>query len=553
MKTTEYSVTEINQVIEAMSRLYDIVRLVDAEECRTIMVDEHGNLHYGSECFNVWSADQRCANCSSFQACRTNTSRDKVELFQGKRYQIQSIPISLRLLNATLWSCVMELIKIEEASVPFGNEHDDTVTVDYEYLIDHDELTRLYNMHALNKSIRATIMDHPDTDYLLVCGDISNFKLVNTLFGREKGNEILLGIADVLRQSCTEREVYGRIRGDQFLMLIPKECYHEVDFERGIQQIRGMIQSSRFTLRMHLGVYEITDRNMSIPVMIDRAVIARRTLHETSEHSIAYYTEEMLARQIQEQKVVSEFESALGTQQLRIFLQPQVDIYGHPEGAEALVRWILPNGKMAMPVEFIEVLERSDLICKLDQAVWEMTVMQLAKWKGTPFERLHLSVNVSPKDFYYIDVPNVLDSLCHRYAVSTKKLRVELTETVLADKRCDPVHIVERLQHLGFYVEIDDFGKGFSSLSLLKDIKADTLKVDMEFIRETKNMERSKIILRAIAGMARELGMQTVVEGVETQEQIDWLSSCGYVVFQGFYFSRPISVEEFEAKYKEIW
>ncbi|MBQ7487722.1 MAG: EAL domain-containing protein, partial [Clostridia bacterium] len=337
------------------------------------------------------------------------------------------------------------------------------------------------------------------------------------------------------------------------VICMPKELYSEKRLAAGVQEIRALLDSPHFSLHMHIGVYEVTDLNMPVMVMIDRADIARKTLYRNSERFVAFYTEEMLTRQLREQQVIAEFEQAMTGDQFRILLQPQVNRDGIPSGAEALVRWMLPNGHLIMPGEFVEILERSDLICRMDQRVWELTVRQLAAWKGTCFEQLHLSINVSPKDFYYIDVPAILEKLCMKYEVSPEKLRVEITETVLADETCNPAVIVERLHNIGFRVEIDDFGKGYSSLSLLKDICADTLKVDMEFLRHTPNEKRSRIILRSIARMAEDLGMEVIVEGIETEEQVNWLSSNGYQNFQGFYFSRPITSDAFMQNYKSIF
>jgi EAL domain-containing protein (putative c-di-GMP-specific phosphodiesterase class I) len=175
-----------------------------------------------------------------------------------------------------------------------------------------------------------------------------------------------------------------------------------------------------------------------------------------------------------------------------------------------------------------------------------MAAELLHRWKGTPLQDLYVSINVDPSDFYYFDVPEHLKGLCEKYGLDTHKLRVEITETALVDDAERQSRIVETLHDAGFIVEIDDFGKGSSSLSMLKDIHADVLKIDMGFIRGKSNLYRSRIILASVIDMAEQLEMGVITEGVETREQVDRLSDMGCENFQGFFFSRPIPVEDFE-------
>ena len=181
--------------------------------------------------------------------------------------------------------------------------------------------------------------------------------------------------------------------------------------------------------------------------------------------------------------------------------------------------------------------------------MWERAVRQLAAWKGTDKERLTISVNISAKDFYSLDIDRVLTELTERYGVPCSRLKLEITETALLEDPANSDEVISRLRRKGFLVEIDDFGKGYSSLGLLKDIHADVLKIDMSLLHETENRQRSRIILASIINMADSLGMDVVTEGVETETQLRSLLEMGCHHFQGFYFSRPVTVEEFEARY----
>ena len=229
-----------------------------------------------------------------------------------------------------------------------------------------------------------------------------------------------------------------------------------------------------------------------------------------------------------------------------MYLQPLVRADGSVFGAEALARWCRPDGTVVPPADFIETLENAGLIQRLDTYIWELAVQRLAAWKGTPREKLSVSVNMSAKDFYSVDVYEVLTGLVDRYGVDSSLLRLEITETALLVEPEKSDAVVSRLRERGFLVEIDDFGKGFSSLSLLKNLQADVLKIDMSFLREIRDRERSRIILRSVISLAEALGMDVISEGVETAQQLRALSDMGCAHFQGYYFSKPLPVEEFE-------
>lgn len=232
-----------------------------------------------------------------------------------------------------------------------------------------------------------------------------------------------------------------------------------------------------------------------------------------------------------------------------MYLQPLVDRTGTVVGAEALARWQRPDGTMVMPADFIETLENSGLIHRLDMYIWELAVKQLSEWKDTERSRLTISVNMSARDFYSIEVYDVLTKLTEKYGVDSSRLRLEITETALLVEPEKSNDVISRLRGKGFLVEVDDFGKGYSSLSMLKNIQADVLKIDMNFLREIKDRERSRIILQSVISLAESLGMDVITEGVETESQLKELSEMGCSHFQGYYFSKPIPVEEFEMKY----
>ncbi len=418
-----------------------------------------------------------------------------------------------------------------------------------QYRLTHDELTHLYNRQGFNEAA-TRILRSTDKVYILLYSNIKDFKLFNQLFGLEKGNDILINIAELMAQHVKEDDAYARINGDHFALCMPKERFDEKKFKNLVREITGRVTSNAYSIHMQIGIYEIKDPQMDVTLMCDRAYMACKSIKRDSAVEIAWYSDEMLVNALLEKEILSSFDFAIINRQFGIYLQPQVYADGTMFGAEALARWMHPENGLIQPGVFIDVLERADLIYKLDRYVWELAARQLFAWKGTPRGNIAISVNVSPKDIYYLDINKEFGALIEKYDIDPALFNVEITETAVTSDVNKCARLILELQKSGFKVEIDDFGSGYSSLNMLKDINADVLKIDMGFLRKTENQNRARVILNYTIDMAHELGMTVVTEGVETKEQLDYLKEMGCEMFQGFYFDKPMPVEEFEAKYK---
>ncbi len=547
-QTIKYSYTTVNSSMDSMRGMFDIVRLVDAQECREISVNEKGQLNFGKECFAVWNADHRCANCTSFQACNTHQKRTRTEQFGGKSFQIQSVPIALTLPDETVYSCNMELITFTD-SIPGAKEEKEEKD-SWEtsgYLSTHDTLTGVLNWDGFCREARKILSGDSEKEHLIITLDVNNFRLVNSLFGNSTGNRVLIGVSQILTEMCKEAEgTFGRTGGVNFAVCINAGTDIEKWTSTISNRIVALIDSHTFSLTTHFGIYEAKDSNLPISIMYDRAFLALESIQANENRIYAVFDHSMMEEALHEQRVITDFKKNLTSGQFIIYLQPQVDRNGSIEGAECLARWILPDGNVLPPAEFIEILEQSSLIASLDEYVWELAAKQLDAWKGTPFEEFYLSVNVSPKDFYYLDVAEIFISLCKKYDINPGKLHVEITETAVADEMQSNMETLAKLQSAGFTVEIDDFGKGSSSLGLLKDLKADVLKIDMSFIQNSDDSLRSNVILKSVIDMAKSLDMEVITEGVETKSQLKKLQNLGCELFQGYYFSKPIPVAGFE-------
>lgn len=432
----------------------------------------------------------------------------------------------------------------------FNDRTEDVVSLEHEkYRASHDILTGLLNKEQFYIETAKLIKENRDVKYCLVCSNIKDFKFVNELFGIEKGNEILKKQAEYMKNFIGEDSLAARLHADRFAMCMPRIRFDEDLINEAITGIQEAFKNSSFHMHIFVGVYDIHDVEERVSIMCDKANLASETIKNEYKSSVAYYTEHLLEKSIEERKIIGEFDRALDNEEFVMFLQPQVYVSGKPFGSEALVRWQHPDKGLLAPGVFIDVLEKTGFVYRLDRYMWDKAVKQLAEWKKRGINDYHISVNISTKDFYLIDVYETFVGLVEKYDIDPKLLKLEITETALMSDFNKNMVIIKRLQKYGFDIEIDDFGSGYSSLNMLKDISADVLKIDMGFLRASENEVKGQDILESIIGLANKLGMRVITEGVEKKTQVDMLYDMGCKMFQGYYFSKPIPVDEFEKKY----
>ena len=432
----------------------------------------------------------------------------------------------------------------------FHDETEDVKKLEAErYRATHDRLTGIYNRDYFYEKVSEAVQKNSECEYCMVCSDIRDFKLVNDIFGINKGDEILITIAGTMKKLSGEGTVYGRLSGDRFALFMPRKRFDKDVFINEIRGFSHLLGSSTYRLHIHVGVYDVVDNDIEPSVMCDRAYMAITTIKSSFTSMIAYYNDDIREATLEEQKITGEFGDALNKGQFCFYLQPQVSVKGKVLGGEALVRWIHPERGLIPPNEFIPVLERTGLICRLDLNTWELACRKLRQWKDDGYTDRHISVNISPRDFYFTDVYKTFTELVERYEIPPRSLRLEITETAIMNDFKKQIVLIQRLREYGFCVEMDDFGSGYSSLNMLKDMSVDALKVDMEFLRKTENPERTRTILKMIVSLSKQLGMEVITEGVETKEHVDFLTEIGTDVFQGYYFAKPMPVSEFEKQY----
>ena len=550
-KPTEYTVQEIRSYLDGLAGKYALARVVDPIECRILNLNEDGKISLNESCYGIWNSSRRCINCSSSLACKTGHTHSKDEHFHDKLYHIQSNPVALRLDDGSIFNAVVELVNISDDKAHAANdrEEENIGNRTAHYLANHDTLTNVLNANAFYEFSREMIRNNPDRKWLMITSNIMNFRLVNTLFGDLRGNEVLVRTAALLRGIAYRSSgLCGRLGSDQFALLLPCGMYKEEYLLNTEKVLANAFNTGIFTFVIHYGVYEVTDSSIPVLVMCGRANSTLRTIREDLTRTVAYFNDDIMQKLLREQSVIGGFEKALAEDEFKMYLQPLVKRNGEAIGAEALVRWVKEDGTVIMPGDFIETLEHAGLIQKLDVRMWELAVKQLSEWKKEN-RNLTISVNMSAIDFYSIDVYKALTELIEQYEVDSRMLRLEITETALLVDPDKSNAVVAKLRDRGFVVEIDDFGKGYSSLSLLKNIHADILKIDMNFLQEIQDDNRSSVILSSVISLAESLGMDVIAEGVETTEQLNTLAEMGCQIFQGYYFSKPIPVPVFEEKY----
>lgn len=418
-----------------------------------------------------------------------------------------------------------------------------------EYLLNFDTLTGLYNRKKFFQTADEFMKKRPEESFLIVCSDIRKFKVINEIFGLQMGDKVLKYVAGAYSDYCDGKYICGRIGANRFAMCIPEKNFDVGTFTGKMKDSIKALQM-KYPVINHIGIYRVEDRSLTVSAMCDRAMLAVTSIKTDYQRGVVYYDESLREQLLQEQEILKDLKQAFEQKQFIIYLQPQFNHKNHEIiGAEALVRWMHPEKGLIPPNVFIPLLESIGLVTKLNVQVWELACKQIHTWQKEGKEPVSISVNISTKDFFYVDIYEVLTDLIAKYEVPVSKLKLEITESAFSIDLEKQLSIIEKLQAEGFIIEMDDFGSGYSSLNSLKDIPVDILKMDMVFMSKSDRYNRSADILRMVVAMADKLNMPVIAEGVETREQADFLGEIGCDIIQGYYYARPMPVAQFEEMY----
>ena len=408
----------------------------------------------------------------------------------------------------------------------------------------YDRLTGLYNIQFFYRKVREQLQANPDREYNLVCSNVENFKLYNDTFGVAAGDRLLRDTADIMRRMLGPDGICGRFSGDRFVCL--QERAKETEDRNAFSPDQRGLAGGR-NIVMKWGIYEITDRSVSVEQMCDRALLAADSIKGQYNRHFAVYDDALRGKLLREQAITETMEQALQERQFEVYLQPKYNLHDDGlAGAEALVRWIHPEWGFMSPGEFIPLFEKNGFITRLDQYVWEQVCALLQSWKKKGYPLLPVSVNVSRADVYQIDLIDTLLQLVEKYGLEPGWLHLEITESAYTENPNQIIETAGKLREIGFVIEMDDFGSGYSSLNMLNQMKLDILKLDMKFIQSETAKPVEQGILRFIVGLAQWMNLGVVAEGVETRQQLERLREIGCDYVQGYFFARPMPAAEFE-------
>lgn len=410
-----------------------------------------------------------------------------------------------------------------------------------------DTLTKIMNRIRFEAEAYKKFNARKPKKYALVSVDVSKFKVVNDFYGKEYANEILKNMATILSKERNRGELVARDQADTFMLLLRYESTTELD-----ERLHALNQKleNRFAeqnIRFKLGVYIIEDLTLDVSRMINYANMAADRVITSSDGSVFYFDEKQRECMRQEKMLENEMESALQNNEFAVYLQPKYYADGSGiGGAEALVRWISPKMGFIPPGMFIPLFEKNGFIIRLDLYMLEKVCMQQKQWMDAGKELITISVNISRIHLLEATLVEDIRAIVDKYGLPHSCIELELTESAFFDDKTILISTIERLQNVGFTVSMDDFGSGYSSLNSLKDLPLDAIKLDGEFFRDAQDEKRSQTIVKDTIEMARDLEMKIVAEGIEKEEQVNFLNKNGCDLIQGFYFAKPMPIADFE-------
>ena len=415
-------------------------------------------------------------------------------------------------------------------------------------LLEIDSLTEIYSQPKFYQMTREMLDRAEDEKFAFIHFDIERFKIINATQGTQEGNRLICRVADAIKEEVEEygKGTYGRVSGDVFGICLPYEDLEDV--RAAVKRISRRVKehTTHYYLETCAGIYPIEDREMEIPVIYDNAAIAAGQCKGKYMMNVAFYTKELKDQMMLEQRIIDEMDTALSEEQFIVYYQPKYELEQMtPYGAEALVRWRRPDGSLVSPGDFIPVFEKNGFIIKLDYYVWERVCRFIKSELDAGREPAPISVNVSRVNLYNPKFLESVINLVEKYQIPPKYLNLELTESAFSDSADVLQEAVRHLRRAGFTILMDDFGSGYSSLNVLKDVELDVLKIDMKFFSKGETEEKGAKIIEAVIRMAESLDLTVIAEGVEEKHQVEFLTDLGCDYIQGYYFAKPMPLTDY--------
>lgn len=411
---------------------------------------------------------------------------------------------------------------------------------------EYDKLTGLYTREAFCYHAEQLVKNNPEQKFDIVLSDFINFKHFNSRYGTEAGDFLLIKTGEMLSMNGNNA-IYGRYGADRFVSIVP---HMDEAALSGLEKFQLPEQAKDelpvFSIVVKFGVCADIDHNMPISVSCDRAYMAVQSVKHQYGRNLAVY-DDNLGKAIHQELIIEEnMKSALENNQFHVYYQPKMDISSETIcGAEALVRWVHPTLGFMNPGIFIPLFEKNGFITSMDLFIWKQVCKDLSEWRDKGIDLVPVSVNISRKDFNLQDLSDRIIQIVDRYHLDHSLFHLEVTESSYAENAEDIIKHINVLHEVGFVIELDDFGSGYTSLSTLNDMNIDILKLDISLLKKD-NPDSDRSVLNFAMQLASMMKLRTIQEGVETKEQLERLKALGCDCIQGYYYSKPLTKIQFE-------
>lgn len=416
------------------------------------------------------------------------------------------------------------------------------------YRAEYDPISSIYNKATFFTMAQQILNEEKQKQRTLIRFDIDRFKIINELYGMSEGDKVLRYIGKIVQGLSGAGETFARMGDDVFCMLLNRSEQETIDLINLLEyHINEYPLAFQFVISV--GIVRIP-KYMGVPVNIlcDRAAMAQRTVKGSYTRCYAFYEDWMGEALSREHQITGYMRKALEERQFQVYLQPKYNMTTNKIiGAEALARWKHPVEGMIMPGDFIPLFERNGFITHLDEYIWDNVGQLMRKWMDQGLPVVPVSINVSRMHLHNPNVCDIIFGISERYQIPRGFIEIEITESAYIETPQMLYSIMDILQGAGYKVMMDDFGSGYSSLNMLKDISVDTIKIDLNFLKDARrNNQIGKNVLQGIVQLMKNIEMPVIIEGVETKEQVDYLTGIGCNFAQGYYYAKPMPVEEFE-------
>lgn len=416
-----------------------------------------------------------------------------------------------------------------------------------------DSTIKIANREYFIQETIALLDREPNGTYTLIGFKVANLDTINHMYGSTEGDRLLRYVASRIKYHTIRGSIYALVQTNLFAILI--RDHDESVVMKLVNNISKDIEkcSDIFKVEVEFGIYRIENNREKVSEMLSRMVLALQSVSKESKQNYAYFDEEMNRRYEENQRMCQEMEQALEDKKFVMYLQPMVDLHIYQiYSAEALVRWEHPEKGVLSPYAFLPIFENTNLVLKLDYYMWEEACKTIRRWIDNKMDPFPVMVNISPihlKDASFI---TVLNNLISQYKLQQDMIVLEIPEHALTSGGNSVLETVRALEASGYVLCIDNFGGLHSPVNLMRDLPFTMVKLDRRFLVDNSKNEEGQTILRYLIALAKELDLTVVTEGVETLEQVNFLTEIGCDIAQGYYFSKPVSLRDFDTLNKKM-